>query len=402
MVGSPLVKLMSLKDGKHHSAVNLDDLDKFEKAAQSNTSESFLAEIAIGHTGKKKLVHYDSELLLKSGAIGTMFCEGTIFVQDMQIYIIMFEYFVFSAIVLALYYVSGPTASDAETGGVIKALSQLSGALRNLTPFVFGLFVSLTLARWWSMRIGSLGVILDGIIFDTMFVCGMGSRRRHHLNWTDEQHNDYEDDVARIYKLGVASMMCITAHSRGDLGMETLVENELLTRDEADDLADCPNKAQVLWSWIGTIGTDLLNRLGVAPPNHNVFYMQSKQSTNAITALEAYYDSQLPLPYVHIIILLVTMNNLLMCLDTSMKMGLALHQGKTHIFAILAVDLVLVPLLYQAMLFICFQVEDPLGDDITDFPIIAFQAGSYRASRAVVKATEVFWDIREKRGLYKG
>jgi len=375
----------------------LGEKDKFEEKTEAALTEHFCSTVSRGHTGKEKLVHYDAHKLLKYGAISTIASKGTIFMADKQLYIEMLKYLVVSLACLGIYIAVGPEeGADTDAGGILKALERLSRDLRMLTPFIFGLFVSLTLSRWWSMRISSLGVIMDGIVFNTMFLAGAGARK----NLTPQEAEDFERDVMKVIKLGIASLQSITAHSRGVQSLQPLVDMELLTKEEAKTLEDCPNRAQVLWAWIGSLGANLLDRLKVPPPNHNPFYMENKAAANAITALEAYYDSQLPFPYVHMIVLLVSANNLMMSVVTAMQMAHIDLPNEWPLLVSGCFNLILVPIMYQALLFICFLVEDPLGDDVTDFPIIAFQANTYRTCKTILRATGKFWDLRREANIF--
>merc|ERR1719329_2087574 len=54
--------------------------------------------------------------------------------------------------------------------------------------------------------------------------------------------------------------------------------------------------------------------------------------------------------------------------------------------------------MYQSLLQICFLMEDPLGDDLTDFPILATQADIYVTSRDLVRACREFWQHRRAAG----
>merc|ERR1712232_1419599 len=92
-----------------------------------------------------------------------------------------------------------------------------------------------------------------------------------------------------------------------------------------------------------------------------------------ITAIHEYIRTQLPFPYVHMIILLVNVNNLVMALEAGLRCGMyAWTDG--HIAVVCeAIKGMLVPLLYQGLLQITVFLSDPLGDDIIDFPIIEYQ-----------------------------
>merc|ERR1719198_831052 len=101
------------------------------------------------------------------------------------------------------------------------------------------------------------------------------------------------------------------------------------------------------------------------------------------------------------IVMLVTANNFMMSIVAGLQMAQAVQEGAWAEFVLRLMNLIVVPSMYQALLFICFLVEDPLGDDVTDFPIIAFQSNTYLTCKTILAGTYKFWDLRRKAGLHK-
>merc|ERR1712224_720228 len=61
--------------------------------------------------------------------------------------------------------------------------------------------------------------------------------------------------------------------------------------------------------------------------------------------------------------------------------------------------LLLITSIYQALLQVCFLMEDPLGHDLTDFPVLQFQLRIYNESKHVLMLTRTFWERRRALGL---
>lgn len=400
---------------------NWEQEDKFEASCKAVKKTLFISEVSVGMSGSRKIVHYDGHKLLRWGALLTMFCKGTIFSIDMNFYIVMAGYFLWcvaGCAILSILRLTGQFEVMVEGQG-FETCSEIRAALNNsdfncpenkfvagfdtlsshmqpLTMFIFGLFTSLSIGRWWSLRIDSLGFVMDAIVYITGFLSG-NLVRTSHLSPEEVKH--MEQDIIKCMKLSIASLAALTQKSRGESNMSKLVKVDLITEQEAELLDLCPSAGFVLWSWIGSLGDQILTTLKVPPPNRNPFWAEVQGASNSITRLEANHDSQLPFPYVHVIVMLVNINNISIAFRDGLHISQAYLAEAWMKLALLAVHLLLVPTMYQALLMICFMIEDPLGDDITDFPIVAFQSRIYSESKRVVKATREFWELRRKMGL---
>lgn len=374
----------------------------FEESITTNKIERMVASISCGHSGTEKFSHYDSGKLLSYGAFATLFSTGTIFVADKQLYFVMSQYIIVALICMALYIALGVQSDEdgnvpaTEPGGFLHTLKLVSDDLNSTTPFVFGFFVSVTLARWWSMRSDTMCTIMSAIKMNVLYLQSQLQLRNKGLS--QEVVKDLEEDIRKLIRYGVSSMWTMTAHARGRLDLSKLVSQGLLTEEERVILEDVPNREQVLWTWIGSVGVDVMETLKVPPPNMNPYLMEVKKAANAITALEAYYDSQLPFPYVHMIVLLLAANNLMMSVVTALQMAVDQHLNKNTAFVTGCLNLFVVQMVYQALCFVCFLIEDPFGDDVTDFPIIAFQGDTYATCKHLVTDSRKFWEYRVKAG----
>lgn len=278
----------------------------------------------------------------------------------------------------------------------LEAWEPITWNLQKVTPFIFGLFSSLALTRWWSTRTDCVGKVMDATVHLTAALAGWAARKCK----TSDEYDCIEQDIVKILKLGVASLQCIAMQSRDNYDCyNNLIDTELITKEEARVLEGCHSSAQVCISWVLSLAADILNRLGVPRPNHNPLYMETVMAANAITTREAYHETQLPFPYVHMICMLVQIHNTVVSFVDGLHMSLAVHEQMWTVLGIRILHLLLITSMYQALLQVCFLMEDPLGHDLTDFPILQFQLRIYNESKHVLMLTRTFWERRRAQGL---
>merc|ERR1712070_1010616 len=103
----------------------------------------------------------------------------------------------------------------------VNDFDKIATDMQPLTMFIFGLFTSLSIGRWWSLRIDSLGFVMDAIVYNTAFLSG-NLVRKTHLSPEEVKH--VEQDIIKCMKLGIASLQALTQKSRGEVNMYKLVE----------------------------------------------------------------------------------------------------------------------------------------------------------------------------------
>lgn len=380
--------------------------DNFQKNGKFSEEKLWITTITAGRSGAK-LLHYDSDKLLRMGALFTLFCKGTVF--NKALFISLLQYIFAFSIGFAIPFLQGQSwereGGDAEfESELIKSMELITGNLRRPTMFIFGLFTSLTIGRWWAVRVGAVGKVLDAIVHVTTHLTNAVEKKK---DLRPEDRDIAEQDIHKVIKLGCASIQCITQISRGDEYMKeallSMKRDELVTEEEAALLSDCTDTVLLCWAWITTLGINILTRVGLPPPNHNPFLASVQDTSMAITRLQAFHDSQLPFPYVHMMVMLVNVHNLLISFIDGMHLcqvinGMAVagvSEKQALSAALIVLHLLLVPTMYQGLLHICFLLEDPMGDDITDFPIRSFQVRVYDHCKTILKASHDFWEHRQ-------
>lgn len=364
--------------------------DKFQTNIASSKEKLLVATIATGRSGKQKLVHYDASTLLRLGPLLTLLCKGTVLTLGSDFYSGLIQYMVVCGGCAAVLIFLEPELNEESVLDIIASVEEIKQSLQKLTPFIFGLFLALSVNRWWDMRMKSLGFLMDSLIANVNYLSNWVCRHAK----SPEELAMLEQDIAKIVKYGVASVQCVALQARGEERLDSLVSDSLLTQEEADVMCKYKNRAVGLWVWIETLGSHILDKVDMPPPNLAPFNAECSAAITAVTRLLAYSETALPLPYVHMIVYLVFLNNLAMSAWIGLRIGQAVNMESWIAVAMCCIHQCLIPPIFHALTQICFLVEDPLGDDIIDFPIASFQSRVYDECKATMLGSHQYWALR--------
>lgn len=246
-------------------------------------------------------------------------------------------------------------------------LEEISNYLNTFIPFILGLYVSIALSRWWAMRTEGIGKVLDATqdvaLISTALLPGA-------------EHQPFHDQNLR-YALASVSLIVNMFRPMDDKKLEVLgpVRDNLLTAEEVEVLRGTPYRTRpsVMWTWILAVSTKVFEDHGVPPGKQRDVTTEVIKAREAIECILTYMFSQLPFAYVHLVTLLVNLNNLVMSVKCGV-IGAAQIREKNWMYAgSQVVFLLAVPLLYQGLLSLTYVIGDPFGEDLLDFPVMAYQ-----------------------------
>eukprot|EP00927_Polykrikos_kofoidii_P016686 TRINITY_DN17564_c0_g2_i1.p1 TRINITY_DN17564_c0_g2~~TRINITY_DN17564_c0_g2_i1.p1 ORF type:complete len:531 (+),score=85.10 TRINITY_DN17564_c0_g2_i1:107-1699(+) len=356
--------------------------------------ERWITSLVIGRSGKKKILKYNFERLVKVSAVMTVFVRGTVFNLDRTIYHSMSMYgAIFLLSFVGLYFLGDPLEFEKDS---LPPLEEVSTNVQRFCPFLFGLFISIVLSRWWSIRTNAVGEIANQVINVSGLLVSMGSR----ILKRDEDWELFKENHKQLVKYGIASISCCGFESRGSSfnDIASLVAEGLLTDEEHARLSEvCKagfhTQSIALWCWIQSLATEMFEMMKIPSPNHNMVFQEIRAAMNGIHCLHDYLRTQLPFPYVHLICLLVNVNNAMMSGVAGLKFAIALEAGIAARCFAEVLQVVMVPLLYQGLLQVSVFLSDPLGDDLLDFPLRQYQL-EISHSCASQLATRTLWQHR--------
>lgn len=342
-----------------------------------------------GFSGKVKIIRYNFGKLINIGPFLTLLMKGTVFNLDKTLWINMAKYLLICGAAAIFLIFLGPDIEVFERESM-PDIQRASENLQRFCPFLFGLFVSLSLGRWWIMRSDGVGAIADYMVNLSCFLTANAVRRLPN----EEDWKLYKLVHARIVRYGMASLSCIAKESRGSTAsLDDLVNLNLLTEEEKVlmESVDPYARAEALWCWISALSSELMEMVKLPAPNMNMLYTHIRNGIKGVHVIHQYLLTQLPFPYVHMITLLVNVHNSVVAIVAGLKFAIALQGGRWVECALQIVQLLIVPTMYQGLLQICMFLSDPFGEDIIDFPILEYIVEVSEASAAMAKTSRAMY-----------
>lgn len=347
-------------DGREGLTREAGDLVKMY-ASHNRIEKGKVVTLAYGISGMPKLLEYDLKKLVTNGGVVTALTRGTILRVDSGVIRHVGVLLIISvAVALSMW-----TAIDNLETLDTKSLEGLADYMNGFCPFVLGLYISLALTRWWALRVQALGAVFDAVANVAMIVsCVLASA----------EHRVVRDLVV---KWGMASIFLLVKAARDDNNDTDLVSKGLLSAAELERLSDVSlhGRAMVMWAWIMRISQETFEAArGPRPhaPKLMAVFNQCIAARNGIQVIHTYLQTQLPFAYVHLLTLLVNVNNLVVAIKCGAVFIVALAKDDHQTMGYQLLMLVLVPVLYHGLLSISYVIQDPFGEDMLDFPIAAF------------------------------
>jgi len=363
----------------------------------SEPKHTMLHTTTAGYSGKHKIIRYDFVKLVNIGPFVTFMMKGTVFNLDKNLWINMAKYLVLfgiSALFVAALTDDVTSFKEESMPNIIRAAENL----QNFCPFLFGLFVSLSLGRWWTMRCDGIGCCADYITNICCFLTANAARRLPR----EEDWQLFVSVQSRICRYGLASLNCIAKESRGPHApIDEMVTLGLLTEEEKTLLESVEphSRAEALWCWMSALSSEVMEMVKLPPPNMNMLFTHIRNGLKGVHVIHQHMNTQLPFPYVHMITLLVNVHNAVVAMVSGLKFGVAVREGRPANCVVEIVQLIIVPTMYQGLLQICMFLSDPFGDDIIDFPILEYMLEVSEDCKAICKNTREMYLDRWAEGL---
>jgi len=345
--------------------------------------------LAYGHAGKPKVLWYDITALVRRGAFVTAGQKGTVFNMDHTIGAFLGGYAVLAAIAFSSAHFFSKF-SDFES----LKLEKVSNYLNMFIPFILGLYVSISLTRWWALRTEGIGTVLNSCQNIALITSSI-------LPGPD--FAPYEDQLLK-YALASVSLtvnMCRAGGQQGAVEALGPKRDNLLTAEEVAAMSAIPYRTQaaVMWAWILLLAAKTMEEHAVAPSKQRDVTIEVVKARDAIEKITTYMQTQLPFAYVHLVTLLVNLNNVIMALKCGVVMSDQINEKNYMYAGAQVVFLFTCPLLYQGLLSVSNVIHDPFGEDLLDFPVMAYQEYANEASVAITAFTFMCPALKKKWGV---
>jgi len=260
----------------------------------------------------------------------------------------------------------------------LSPLENLVAQVSAFVPFFLSLFVSLTLSRWWALRVTALGQIFDSLSNTCMIVaCELTGRK-----WKEVRTG--------VLKYGMASVELLIQAAREVEDIESLVELDLLTESEAAFMREYElawQRPMVVWSWIMRVVTNAMDHDKTPVQTRQAMMDQCMNARDGMANINLHLDTQLPFAYVHLITLLVNVQNILMAFKAGLVFAAAVPKCAYFVMIQQVLSTAIVVVLYQALLTISYMIMDPFGDDVLDFPIGTYKVYVASITEALMGAS---------------
>jgi len=245
----------------------------------------------------------------------------------------------------------------------LSPLQQLTKQMNQFVPFCLAYYVALSLSRWWAMRADAVGKVFDAFANVSMLV----SCELHEKKWQDLRN--------QVAKYGIASVELLVQSATGKDNLKELVAMDVLTPAEVEAVARKSHPYQrpmMMWAWIMRICVASLDHNKSPAPIAAKIIKHCCEAREGMAAIEHYLGTQLPFAYVHLITLLVNMQNIIFSILSGVTVAVNLGMQNVAGIIIQIVACFVVVLIYQSLLQITVHVQDPFGDDVLDFPIKSY------------------------------
>eukprot|EP00746_Dinoflagellata_sp_MGD_P012384 gnl/MRDRNA2_/MRDRNA2_126402_c0_seq1.p1 gnl/MRDRNA2_/MRDRNA2_126402_c0~~gnl/MRDRNA2_/MRDRNA2_126402_c0_seq1.p1 ORF type:complete len:488 (+),score=92.98 gnl/MRDRNA2_/MRDRNA2_126402_c0_seq1:42-1466(+) len=357
---------------EHHVKFNLQ-----EHVEAYEVEKTWICTFAFGHAKVPKLLTYDLKKLVQYGGILSMFSKGTIFTMDQSVIRNVLAMCSVAAVVCTVVHFSFQGRSENDRMDT-ESLEQLATHINAFVPFCLALYVSLTLTRWWALRTQALGRVYTAFVdVCMMLACEFPSEEWHGVR-------------EQTLKYGMASVELIVKAARDNDDLSSLVKKGLLTKQELGLLQEIQpfQRSMACWAWIMRVSHAALLQSKAPPPRFAAIQNKCCAARDGIQTIHTYLHTQLPFAYVHLISFLVSTQNIVVAVKTGVVFAEAMQLGEVQRMIQQVLTCVIVCLIYQGLLGISYMVHDPFGEDLLDFPIMAYSSYIASACDAVIRAQE--------------
>jgi len=278
-------------------------------------------------------------------------------------------------------------SSQGQNGGVTMnqwldtqepKMRQFAMIMTTLAAFLLSFYTSICVGRWWTIRAQGVGGIKKAAVELELYVCQFVTKD--------------EKVLSAIRRYARASLMLIALWRRNQLKQmkEQLVSRDILTNEESDCLLKWNHCLhETIWSWQGAI-IAMLSKEGKIPSQPLLCFLLERVSEGrtAVQCIHTHLAVRVPLPYVHLLGMLVKVHNTILAVIMGALFGAAVRDGNTIICVQLFARTLILPFLFNAILLINTELSDPFDGGISGFPVSVYEKALDNDSKGMVKATE--------------
>lgn len=292
----------------------------------------------------------------------------------------------------------------------VNRVSEVVKYCSSLLGFLLVFHLALMVRRWSGLRMNTFGDFSNAVGDLSMLMAA-------HL-----PHQSTSQLKALVHRYSIASLELTFMQAQGTDGvLGSLIEERLLTDDEKRKLEELTSKPQAMWIWIASLFRHLAESGKLSSRILDLTYgicARARGSLGRGQGAFAYLDTQVPLPYIHFLSVLVHLNSLAIAikcgvvsavalwnLRRSEKRGPVSDTENAEVLAIQIAFVVGIPLLYHAVLEQVWLLSHPFEEGSQESQkktwqamikgeCEALQAGAERIPNEALDITNAF-EVRE-------
>lgn len=348
--------------------------------SQIDVFTGWIQHVSRGISGKVKILYYDLEKLVRFGGIVTALQDGTFITMDNGTWM----FILFSALAFTFVFVMVLGWLDEGQTVETEPLERVSSTMNQVVPFLLSLYLSLSLTRWWTVREGGLAEIFSATVNMQMFVaCLMYPERLKAVR-------------TLIMKWCFASVFLLLKAVRHQRDLNDMLYKGLLTEPEIKVLLkveDLEGRPYVVWTWVLRLVHESFSECcGPMPYSTQVSKAADicMSASNGFSIIQIHLATALPFVYVHLITLLVDINNLFFLAKSATVAAVAMKEKDYARFGCELIFVFVVPTIYRGLLCISYAIHDPFGEDVLHFPVGSIMDWNASCCYAVLQAQERF------------
>jgi len=306
--------------------------------------------------------------------------QGTVLQNPVLWAEMVFEIILFLLITLPMVFFPPKGYSEWVAGNGEKVRS-FTTLMSGLAAFLLAFYTSVTLNRWWHMRNKGIGRIWNACIHLTLLIS--------HFVTQEEQI------LSAIQRYARASLMLLFMERRGyGHKVQRLVHRNVLTEDEAHKLYLATDKVkqsrpQTMWSWIHAIVAQLNDEGKIQPaPFMPRIVDHCREGTEGVALILHQLSTPIPMSYIHLLGLLVKAHNVCLALLMGLLMADAVRGGYVVLCCQIVGRTLLCPFLYNAILLINDELQDPFSGDSSNFPMLKYDDIMMKDAQSILHSHE--------------
>jgi len=384
------------KEEEHHSAIPLRvpsfKAPKLSEVAKGELTLAYsFAEPAVttklGIDGIPKVIDYEP-LKLSSFSVMTLH-TATIFENPVLLVEQFFITLIFICCATPVYIMFDQKTEFSENrhGGVTmnkwldtqeEKMRQFAMIMTTLAAFLLSFYTSICVARWWTIRAEGVGGIKKATVELELY--------------TRQFVTQDEKILSAIRRYARASLVLIALWRRNQLKemKSHLVSHDILTNEEADLLMKWNHCLhETIWGWQGAL-IAMLSKEGKIPNQNLLCFLLERVSEGrtAVQCIHTHLAVRVPLPYVHLLGVLVKMHNSILAIIMGILFGAAVRDGRTIICVQLFARTLILPFLFNAILLINTELSDPFDGGVAGFPVSVYEKALENDSKGMLNANE--------------